>query len=159
VNQGGTADYCLIRPWRRRGFFCRGLFLLPGKRTSDRKTKGGKHMAKTFGKITNIPVTGISFKNRQQKLFNVMKADSCYLTLRREPNNPYDPNAIQVLVHSTTNGKTSVFCIGYIPKNTALWMARKMDANKLCRISEYKIVGKNRTDQHFGCRLTITHEI
>ena len=116
-------------------------------------------MKKIFGKITNIPVSGISFKNRQQKLYNVMKADSCYLTLRREPNNPYSQDAIQVLVHSTTNGKTSVFCIGYIPKNKASWMARKMDANKICRISEYKIVGKNTSDQHYGCRLTIIHEI
>lgn len=38
------------------------------------------------------------------------------VTLIREPNNPYDPNAIAVMLH-----------LGYVPKASAALLAQKMD--------------------------------
>lgn len=114
-------------------------------------------MGKTIFAKANVPVAGVTFENRQNKLISVLTADSCYMTLRREKNNNYDPNAIQVLAHITKNEKKTTFTIGYIPKDKAFWLAKAMDDGKECRITYYKIVGNYR--QNLGCRLTILHEM
>lgn len=64
-------------------------------------------------------IAGITFDNRQYY------ARRCYpgmrLTLRRNPNNPYDINAVEV---RTYDGLTQ---LGFIPKETAVTIARLMD--------------------------------
>lgn len=113
-------------------------------------------MNKTFGKA-NMNVAGISFSNRQAKIHALKKAETAFLTLRRERNNPHDANAIQVLAHICNHGKQTVFCIGYIPRNKALWLAKKMDDGQIVRVSDYRLTGGGRVN--YGCTLTILHEL
>ena len=113
---------------------------------------------KIFGK-SNMNVAGTSYKDRQGKLMCLRKAESAFLTLRREPKNEHDACAIQVIAHTTAkSGKKSVFCIGYIPADKAdTWMAKAMDAGKIVRIAKYNVVGGGKTT--LGCEITVNHEL
>ena len=114
-------------------------------------------MAKTIYAKANMPVAGVTFENRQNKLMSVLTSDKCYISLRRERNNKYDPNAIQVLAHTNHNGQETVMTIGYVPKDKAFWLAKAMDTGKTVKVSYYKIVGNKK--QNLGCRLTVLHEM
>lgn len=110
-----------------------------------------------FAKINNIKLAGASFY--QEQLWALRKADKGFLTLRREPNNTHDKNAIKVLAHAVSkNGKASVYQIGYIPKDMALWLAKAMDANLIVRACNYSFVGgyNNKT---LGLRFDLVHQM
>lgn len=112
---------------------------------------------KVFGKAF-FQVAGVSFGNRQNYLWSLRKAESAYLTLKREPKNANDPNAIQVIAHCVSKaGKPYVMCIGYVPKDKAIWLAKAMDAGKLCRIYDFEVVGGK--DQTLGVSVKLTHEL
>lgn len=112
---------------------------------------------KIFGKA-KMNVAGTTFENRQGKLHTLRKAESAYLTLRRQPKNEKDENAVQVIAHTVSkNGKKSVFAIGYIPTNKAVWLAPAMDAGKICRVTSFKVIGGGKTN--LGCEITISHEL
>lgn len=111
-----------------------------------------------FGKINNMRVAGTSF--RQSQIWALRGAGRAYLTLRREPHNQYDPNAIQVIAHMLTKAGTwSVFQVGYIPKDTAVWMAPAMDEGKVVRINRYAIVGGYAGRKTMGIRMNLVHEL
>ena len=112
---------------------------------------------KIFGKAT-MKLAGVSFDNRQGKLQNVRTAKSAFLTVRRDKKNEKDPNAVKVLAHTTSkNGKKSVFCIGYIPAEKAVWVANALDNNKIVRISKFEITGGGKAT--LGCNITLVHEL
>lgn len=112
---------------------------------------------KIFG-TANMSVAGTTFENRQGKLQNLRKAEKAFLTLRRQPKNPHDENAIQVMAHIVTKkGTKSVFCIGYIPKDKALWMAPAMDKGKIVRVSKFEVVGGGKAS--IGCKIAVNHEL
>lgn len=115
-------------------------------------------MANTFfAKICNIKLAGASF--HQEQLWALRKADKGFITLRREPNNSHDKNAIKVLAHAVSkNGKSSVYQIGYIPKDMAMWLAKAMDNNLIVRACNYSFVGgyNNKT---LGLRFDLVHQM
>lgn len=105
-----------------------------------------------FAKIVDVKLAGPSFY--QEQLWALRKADKAYLTLRREPNNKHDANAIQVLAHAISkNGKQSVYQIGYVPKNMAVWLAKAMDKNMIVRfVGEYN-------KKTLGLRFDVVHQM
>lgn len=112
---------------------------------------------KIFGKA-NMNIAGTTFNGRQGKIWALRKAKSAFLTVRRDPNNEFDKNAVKVLAHITTvNNAKSVFEIGYIPKEKAEWVAKAMDDGKIVRISKYEVVGGGKAS--LGVKITIAHEL
>lgn len=117
-------------------------------------------MAKKIFAKAFVNVVGTSFANRQNSIWCLRTAESAFLTLKREPNNKQDTNAIQVMAHTISKtGKRSHFCIGYIPADKATWMAPAMDAGKLIRVGSYKVVGAGTTENYMGVKLVINHEL
>ena len=96
-------------------------------------------MAKKFGKI-RVSTAGVTFDGRQGKLMYARRyANSIYLTLRREPNNTEDPNAVAILCHIPPCNLT--FKAGYIPRPKALWISKVIDSGRIIRTSHPAIVG------------------
>jgi hypothetical protein len=62
------------------------------------------------------------------------------LQLKREPNNPHDPNAVSVWTRFRRNCRTEDLMLGYVPRQDAKVVARVMDAGVQIR-AIYK--GKN----------------
>ena len=69
--------------------------------------------------LYSIKVVGVSYDNRQEICKRIMMGDKVYL--EREPNNFHDSNAIKVL-HNNNH-------FGYIPKETAINLAKILDAS------------------------------
>ena len=114
---------------------------------------------KVFGQKKNINVAGVTFSGRQGKLWN-LKANSAsgvYVTLRREPDNKYDSNAIKVIAHIPA--KRSHFEIGYVPKDLAFWLAPHMDANKIIRTSNVRVIGGYGKKATLGCLFNLAYEL
>lgn len=112
---------------------------------------------KVFGKA-NMNVAGTTFEDRQKKLHALRQAESSYITLRRDTKNENDKNAIAVIAHAISKrGKLFHMCIGYIPKNKAIWMAKAMDEGKCIRVASYKVVGGGKVN--LGVELHIVHEL
>lgn len=113
---------------------------------------------KAFGKIT-VNATGVTFDNRQGKLWNVYRHTSAGIKaltmLRREPKNEHDPNAIAVLV-KVGNTCTKV---GYVPADKAVWLAPKMDAGLIVRANNGRVLRPVRNGHNVGFEFTIAHEI
>lgn len=92
-----------------------------------------------FNKIV-FNVAGVTFENRQGKLWNLRKAEldknrkqKVWLSLRREKTNMRDSNAIAVIAH-VPGAKQPAFKIGYVPANIASWLAPRMDAGLMVRV-------------------------
>lgn len=72
-------------------------------------------------------VVGVSFQSGYPKTFHKWAAlpkgrlPSC--KLKREPDNPHDPNAVAVVV-----GRVRV---GHLPRDVASWVAPRMDAGEM----------------------------
>lgn len=69
-------------------------------------------------------LAGVSYEGRQVYVEKMSKDTP--LVLKREPQNPYDPNAIAVIACFPMEEQK----IGYIPKEIAKEMAEKMDAGE-----------------------------
>ena len=63
-----------------------------------------------------------------QLLFRQLKNGS-QLFLKHDPNNPFDPNAVEV--HATVSGESTI-SIGFIPKGQAEHLAHRLDAGLNC---------------------------
>lgn len=113
-----------------------------------------------FGKILT-KTAGTTFDGRQGKLWNVRKAadrgEPIVTMLRREPENPYDSNAIAVLVQAGRKG--TVAKVGYVPANTAFWLAKKMDAGLVVRAFKGVVTGGSGKAKTLGFAFEICHEI
>lgn len=66
-----------------------------------------------------VKVVGVTFDNRQATIARLMPGQG--VTLQREPDNRYDPNAVAVV---TLDGAPA----GYLPKVLAACLAPQMDA-------------------------------
>ena len=74
----------------------------------------------TSGKVIETRVVGVTFEGRQAVVALLQFRET--VVLKREPDNPYDANAIRV---ERLDGAQ----IGYIPKEMAITIAPLMDAN------------------------------
>lgn len=87
--------------------------------------------------VITFHVAGVTFENRQGYLRHIERCPNVQLTLYREKNNKFDPNAIKVMVHA--NNKR--FPVGYVPRQLAAELAPLMDTNIYIRIENFKVTG------------------
>ena len=82
-----------------------------------------------------VRVVGVTYEGRQQLLEHVEAG--MILSLKREPENMYDHNAIRVVHENST--------LGYIPKELARYYAPTMDSGDilLARIRKVYYTGNN----------------
>lgn len=71
--------------------------------------------------LININIAGTNYIDMSEIYNNLLEDDMLYL--KREPNNAYDSNAIEII---TTNG----YVIGYVPKENNLILKNLMDKGK-----------------------------
>jgi hypothetical protein len=69
-----------------------------------------------------IRLAGVTFRDAQENIKTFGCEDIGSFALVREPENPYDPNAIRVEV--------AMFFLGYIPKDDAKRLAPLMDVGR-----------------------------
>lgn len=88
---------------------------------------------------TNFRAAGVTFGKRQGYLAHLCKHSipDLRFTLKREPRNPHDPNAICVMAHA--GGKT--MDVGYVPRELAAQVAPVMDNGTFVKIDNYSITG------------------
>lgn len=76
--------------------------------------------------VTTTKVAGSTFSNRQGFICYLQKnKEKAFVTVQRERNNKFDPNAIRVIGH-VRGGKH--VDLGYLPKELASKVAPIMDA-------------------------------
>ena len=94
---------------------------------------------------TNL--SGVTFEGRQNIIARTSPNES--ITLRRDPNNAHDRNAVGVY---NSNGKS----LGWVPKGYAANIAPKMDKGVQFYAKIKKIVGGN--GYHYGIEVRITND-
>ena len=95
--------------------------------------------------VFDVNVVGTTFEGRQDVLKEMhlqrWRGKSLRGRLRREPDNPYDTNAVAVdLTGDSGSGKTWHH-VGYIPKALAAKLAERMDGGEELRVMSVQIVG------------------
>lgn len=80
-------------------------------------------------------VAGVSFDGRQEFLKKIFESkEKLDLSFEREPNNPYDSNAIKVMI----NIGGELFRIGYVPKkNNVKYVGKELPIIKSYRILDF----------------------
>lgn len=81
-----------------------------------------------------IRLTGVTFEGRQRTIARLSVQDDIYLM--RDPFNPYDRNAIGVM---NSRGES----IGWIPRETAAYVAPRIDGGTLYEVRINRILGGN----------------
>ena len=82
-------------------------------------------------KVLNVAVVGVTFEGRQAYIKKMNGKEP--VRLEPEPLNPYDPNAIAVMVAFPD----AIHQIGYLPKDIAAIVAPHLDGESLmCTIAE-----------------------
>lgn len=106
-------------------------------------------------KTLTTNIAGVTHDKRQGYLNYIKRQNAAdiRLTFKREPNNPYDNNAIRVCARNIQTGKY-VEC-GYIPAKTAKTLAPLMDAGIFIFATGFKITGLSQTT--LGMNVTICH--
>lgn len=99
---------------------------------------------------TRFRAAGVTMENRQKRLAylkNFRKKD-LRLVLRREPDNRYDSNAVQILVVVEPIRKYTV--IGYVPKAISGQVSAAMDAGIRLRAGLLDIIGGYSYKENYG---------
>lgn len=99
-----------------------------------------------------VGVAGVTFEGRQAVLAQLHQTQESGVALagqlRRESDNPYDPNAVRVYV-----GEKHV---GYIPKALAAHLAARMDAGEALPVVKATVIrGGDANKVTFGARIHI----
>ena len=102
-----------------------------------------------------IRATGVTAGNIQERLgfmkqfpINTMQAE-----LVRDPENQFDKNAIQIVVHLRSINRKTV--IGYVPRELASSLAAVLDAGLQIRAELLQIMGGYSYKESYGCLLSI----
>ena len=90
---------------------------------------------------------GVTFDNRQRLIRRMSVGEN--ISLVRDPNNPYDKNAIKVINSSGDQ-------IGFISKELASTMAIRRDAGVIYSATVSQITGMN-PGENLGVNLHITY--
>jgi len=124
--------------------------------------KAGYSMSQAFKKAwkwvkTSITIraAGTSFENRQERLgfLKQFHADDLSVTLEREPDNKYDSNAIQIVVHIKPISRKTV--IGYVPKKFAKELAKVIDIGIQVDAALKQIIGGYSYKESLGALINI----
>lgn len=89
-------------------------------------------------------IAGVTFEGRQKIVGNLAVGQR--LKLVREPNNPYDPNAIAIKTEDSQH-------LGYINKKLASAIAPEMDSGVKFRASVSSVTGGN--GKNYGINIEI----
>lgn len=103
-----------------------------------------------------IRATGTTAGNIQERLgfmkqfpINTMQAE-----LVREPENPFDKNAIKIVIHLRSINRKTV--IGYVPRGLAAGLAAVIDAGIQAKVELLQILGGYSYKENYGCLLNIS---
>lgn len=102
-----------------------------------------------------IRAAGTTFGNRQERL-NFLKQfnpGDLSVTLEREPDNKYDNNAIQIVVHIHSLSRRTV--IGYVPKELARELAKVIDMGIQVKASLMQVIGGYSYKETLGALINI----
>lgn len=102
-----------------------------------------------------IRATGTTFGNRQERLqfLKQFKPEDLTVTLEREPNNQYDKNAIQIVVHILSLAKKTM--IGYVPKGLTRELSKVIDMGIPVKASLRQIIGGYGWKETLGALINI----
>ena len=94
-------------------------------------------------------VAGVTYGNRQLALehLTMYAPESITIHLEREADNEHDRNA--VAVYATVEGKGS-FCVGYLPRTLAAFVAPLLDAGKAVGAMFREVRGKYQPWMNYG---------
>lgn len=103
-----------------------------------------------------IRAAGTTFENRQERLqfLKQFQPEDLSITLEREPENKFDSNAIQIVVHIKPISRKTV--IGYVPRGLAKELAKVMDAGIHAAASLVQIIGGYSYKESLGALINIT---
>lgn len=82
-------------------------------------------------------VAGVTFEGRQAILALYRGSERLSAELKRQPNNPFDPNAIRVNI-DVTNPQT--LHVGYVPRALAARLAPRMDGGDVLLVTRATVV-------------------
>lgn len=87
-----------------------------------------------------VRAAGVTAENRQERLeFLKFRPEDLSVTLEREPDNRYDSNAIQIVIHIRPIHRRTV--IGYVPRVLAESLAKVIDMGIHVKASLMGIIG------------------
>lgn len=88
-----------------------------------------------------VRAAGVTAENRQERLefLKKFRPEDLSVTLEREPDNRYDSNAIQIVVHIRPIHRRTV--IGYVPRVLAESLAKVIDMGIHVKASLMGIIG------------------
>lgn len=100
--------------------------------------------------MPEMPVAGVTHKNRTENFMLLAKKDDFRIFLKKEPDNPVDPNAIKVMGSATIDGELIEKQLGYVPKDNAeeLKNEDELDASPACVFLPHE--GRN-----YGLRIAV----
>lgn len=103
-----------------------------------------------------IRAAGTTFENRQERIqfLKQFQPEDLSITLEREPENKFDSNAIQIVVHIKPISRKTV--IGYVPRGLAKELAKVMDAGIHAAASLVQIIGGYSYKESLGALINIT---
>lgn len=103
-----------------------------------------------------IRAAGTTFENRQERIqfLKQFQPEDLSITLEREPENKFDSNAIQIVVHIKPISRKTV--IGYVPRGLAKELAKVMDAGIHAAASLVQVIGGYGYKESLGALVNIT---
>ena len=103
-----------------------------------------------------IRAAGTTFENRQERIqfLKQFQPEDLSITLEREPENKFDSNAIQIVVHIKPISRKTV--IGYVPRGLAKELAKVMDAGIHAAATLVQIIGGYGWKESLGALINIT---
>jgi hypothetical protein len=129
---------------------------------ANRLTKQGLSRSAAFKKAWSIvkseiiatKAAGVSFGNRQKALERLTQyeSDNISIELKREADNQFDSNAVQII--ATVKGKGS-YPVGYVPKTLSATIAALIDYGKQVKALFKEIRGKYQNYHNYGISLDL----
>lgn len=103
---------------------------------------------KTFD--SDVNVVGVTREDREANFLIMGDQPDFKIFLKKEPNNPVDPNAVKVMGSATVDGEKMVAQLGYIPKEIAQELSneKEIDARPQTVWLPYE-------DRQYGLRIKI----
>ena len=102
-----------------------------------------------------IRAAGTTFKNRQERLrfLQQFKMQDLTVTLEREPDNKFDSNAIQIVVHIKPISRRTI--IGYVPRGLARELSKVIDIGVQIKAVLKQIIGGYSYKESLGVLINI----
>ena len=113
---------------------------------------------KAWAQVKNtmkVRIAGTTFENRQERLqfLKQFHLNDLTVTLKREPDNEFDSNAIQIIVHIKPILRRTV--IGYLPKELARELSKVIDIGIQVKASLIQIIGGYSYKEMLGALIDI----